>query len=1191
MAAAWLATAWAAHALTFEPLGHVGGLASEPTAVSANGRVVVGGVSTQVNEETGEPYGTTKSFRWNAGAMQSPVPACSPGPNGSRVSDDGGILPGCFATLGRPAVWENGTVREVSTDSGLYLYDVSGDGFVLFGDRPHIIQVPFGDDLDYKEAVRFVGGVVTPLGFLPGDNWSEVIAVSRDGSVAAVKSQLREDTPEDTMETVRAARWNGGGLQDLGTLGASDVFATDVSSDGGTIVGYLEYDVGEQVRAFRWTESTGMVDLGFPPGGDGARARGVSSDGRMIVGSWGPPTLEGPRAMIWTAADGPRDLQDLLVDDFGYDLGGWRLIEATAVSSDASTVAGIGVDPATGYVSGWIASLNGVLVVDLEIFDNAGNPIEGQLTVDESLQVELTVTNKTGTTLRDFRFARGEALVIDDRSPGGLAFVAGPTPDISAATFTLAEAESATIRYRVTAQSAGLAAAHSKMTATGDNGVEYTDAHSLRFDIQSREAVAAELEQYLITLALERALTDAFRRLHQEFRERGEAIRAKLAATLKSSNVAKFFANAGLSNLEHTLARQTATAAEMINTRLPDGPIRGFTAEELQGQYNKSFRKELGKGVSDWLDGWASLGGKAKRAAQASFAEGLLGAEYFLGTATQSERQEFVARMCAIANARDQPNSAYQKLKTKYVDFVARGGGLNAIVEGLTEEAVAQLPGAIYGAVAFAADDRLARKKILKLAEKDPVGFQREWARQDAAIANKFMPLLLDTLVGGTVVRGFAKGKGLLQGAGSSISNSGRAAGVLDEAGSLVDDVAARIAVADDALPPMTGLDAARTSEAFLSNLEGATVVQAGDLGRVYELPNLGGVPEITLDAKAGILRQLEAEYAAGSGQEIRLAEVLKPSSALRKDGGLAKLELTEQKTGKAEMLDAGMPGDALGEANVWRSTTPPSELKDFGTWSKPRQDAATKSWNKANADWENWHNPTDPKSKTFRLRECCLGKKGRTPLDLEPNKAGIQRFVTAEFEEVSVLQGGAEAKLIRVKEYTVEVVDTNRGVSVNSRNVVARSDVARPQTPDADAVALAKVVGTDAQGRPILQPLGQAERDYILKRYVDKNIKARRSKLIPDNAEHGVTLVMDDAGALAAGKLIPQYGAPFLPSEVGEAYLRRIAPFVTANGKTVEETLEAMLKLVQGEGGFGQSAVVVTRDSRYFGELAVSNW
>jgi hypothetical protein len=34
MAATWLVTAWAAHALTFEPLGHVGGLASEPHAAA-----------------------------------------------------------------------------------------------------------------------------------------------------------------------------------------------------------------------------------------------------------------------------------------------------------------------------------------------------------------------------------------------------------------------------------------------------------------------------------------------------------------------------------------------------------------------------------------------------------------------------------------------------------------------------------------------------------------------------------------------------------------------------------------------------------------------------------------------------------------------------------------------------------------------------------------------------------------------------------------------------------------------------------------------------------------------------------------------------------------------------------------------------------------------------------------------------
>ena len=35
----------------------------------------------------------------------------------------------------------------------------------------------------------------------------------------------------------------------------------------------------------------------------------------------------------------------------------------------------------------------------------------------------------------------------------------------------------------------------------------------------------------------------------------------------------------------------------------------------------------------------------------------------------------------------------------------------------------------------------------------------------------------------------------------------------------------------------------------------------------------------------------------------------------------------------------------------------------------------------------------------------------------------------------------------------------------------------------------------------------------------------------------------------------------------------------------------EKMLKVVESEGGFGQHAVVVTRDSRYLGAVKVSRW
>ena len=113
------------------------------------------------------------------------------------------------------------------------------------------------------------------------------------------------------------------------------------------------------------------------------------------------------------------------------------------------------------------------------------------------------------------------------------------------------------------------------------------------------------------------------------------------------------------------------------------------------------------------------------------------------------------------------------------------------------------------------------------------------------------------------------------------------------------------------------------------------------------------------------------------------------------------------------------------------------------------------------------------------------------------------------------------------------------------------------------------------------------------MQRYVDKNIKARRRGEMPDLAAHGVTLVMDDASAAAAGSLVPKYGAPFLPAEVGLEHLRRIAPFVKPKGSTLTdfEMVEKMLNYVQSEGGFGRHAVVLISDSCYLGEVPFESW
>ena len=59
--------------------------------------------------------------------------------------------------------------------------------------------------------------------------------------------------------------------------------AYDTSADGKVVVG-LAWNGCNFARAFRWEESTGMVDLGSTVPGRSSRANGVSGDGRVVVG-------------------------------------------------------------------------------------------------------------------------------------------------------------------------------------------------------------------------------------------------------------------------------------------------------------------------------------------------------------------------------------------------------------------------------------------------------------------------------------------------------------------------------------------------------------------------------------------------------------------------------------------------------------------------------------------------------------------------------------------------------------------------------------------------------------------------------------------------------------------------------------------------------------------------------------------
>ena len=101
-----------------------------------------------------------------------------------------------------------------------------------------------------------------------------------------------------------------------------------------------------------------MAGLGDLPGGSfSSRALGASADGSVVVGSG--TSVNGTEAFLWTASNNMRSLSNILTDDFGLDLTGWILEEATGISDDGLTIVGFGTNP-DGNEEAWIARLDPV---------------------------------------------------------------------------------------------------------------------------------------------------------------------------------------------------------------------------------------------------------------------------------------------------------------------------------------------------------------------------------------------------------------------------------------------------------------------------------------------------------------------------------------------------------------------------------------------------------------------------------------------------------------------------------------------------------------------------------------------------------------------------------------------------------------------------------------------------------------
>lgn len=835
----------------------------------------------------------------------------------------------------------------------------------------------------------------------------------------------------------------------------------------------------------------------------------------------------------------------------------------------------------------------------LGVFTPTGEPLEGELTTERDMVVKLTLSNGTDQTLRNFRYAGGAPLVADSRSKGGVAITATPVVDPG---LTLDAGESVEFSYRITTTKEGLAAAHTKVTARDDDGNDQEASRSLLFHIDNAGRLSQAIGNYLVLKVMDQYLLKTFRDFQAAMQKRAQKLVKKLGRRLSPTEREQWFgAQAGVEvgNWDRAIGLLRGVPPELVAAQTPKAPFQGHTAEELNRTYDETFKAEVGEGFAKWVKGYTQLDDDARKTLHDSWAEGIMNTKWLIGAATPDERAQVEAFWSTFASGVDSTRKNIVKTAMTEIPRWEQNGtyAWEALEE--SEKSFGFVNNARKSVDFWSKvvkKEQNVRASLLKIATSDPVRFQEESAKADARIFNKGMPILLDTLLGAGISDVATLGGTLVKvsGKGASVISAGKAGGWLADTGRVVMSPNAKLALsgADDvvgvSIQTAAEMDAA---ESLLKNTAGATLVQSSDVGNVYSLPNLGGVPETTLEAKAGILSELEQEYADAFGKPLKLAEVLKTSSPLRKPGGVAKLELTAAKTGKPSMIDGGMPSDALGEAVYWTSPTSPQALPGFDALPQSRKDAALKEWSAANERWVKYENPPAG-SKEAKLKSL-IGTRGRVALDDAPNASGLQRFIVGEFEEVVVTEGDATAKLIRVKHYEIEVVDTTRNdLVVNRKTVLDNLPTAAAQTADADAVAVGKVVGHDpGTGAPIIAPLDRAEREFVMSRYTDKNIKARRTGAIPDLAEHGVTLVMEDASARAAGFLLPSYGAPFLPESIARKYLERIAPFVKTLDLTDEQMVEKMLSLVQKEGGFGQHAVLVTSDSRYLGAVPFARW
>ncbi len=303
---------------TLTNLGSLGGV-SYGYGISGDGLTAVGNANNGL------------AFRWRE---RTGMLALGSG-RAMAANFDGSTIVGKNANGSGIAVrWDaSGTMYELGVPNQINgwseAYGVSADGSVIVGTAVSGTQA---------RAFRWTSSTGATL----LDGFGSASGVSADGTVIVGADAYGGS----------AVRWLADGTREvLGNLVQGwACSASACNADGSIVVG--GGNTGDQYgnRAFIWSASTGMIDLGTL-GIGWTYASGISADGSVVVGE------SAGRAFVWSARTGIIDLEWAL-NKAGVDLQGLTLGRALGISADGRCIVG-------GAGSSWVVSGFDINAIDV----------------------------------------------------------------------------------------------------------------------------------------------------------------------------------------------------------------------------------------------------------------------------------------------------------------------------------------------------------------------------------------------------------------------------------------------------------------------------------------------------------------------------------------------------------------------------------------------------------------------------------------------------------------------------------------------------------------------------------------------------------------------------------------------------------------------------------------------------------